>query len=166
MVMLYGNESLRYKKQSMATLNRLSAELGKEIENINSLVYSYHNIEGKENIESKFNNVLMDISNVNVLLEVSRYGKGLSKEEKNTLFELLNFHEYLSEELLYISYQYSKTGQISEEQLSDLDTLKAMFYQIKSEENDSNNSYSIWYGVIMSYSDDFSDTGLISEYYR
>ena len=166
LVLLYGNERLNYQKQSETILSSLSNAMGDEIDSMTNLAYGIREGKSKENNEAYFNEVLMDISDVKVLLSVSSYAKGLSKKEIANILELINFHEYLNHEVLSMSFQFSKNGMLSEDQSNDLDTLRYLFYDTRSKLIEDNNRFHSWYTAIMDYEDKFSETGFVNKYYQ
>ncbi len=111
----------------------------------------------------------MDVSNVKVLLNVSRYGKGIAESESNEMLELMDFHEFLSQELFAMSFQFSDNGTLTADQHNDLTVLRALFFDIRSNLYDNEgktDEFNVWYTTIMDYKGEFSDTGLISNYYE
>lgn len=140
LILLYINEWLGYHKQSETVKSSVSYEIGKEIKDINTL---FHEIDG-ENTELNFNKVLMDISTVKVILNISKYGKNISKAESDNIDELMVFHEYFKEEILMMILTYYKDGELSVEQLSDLEILNNMFGEILNLEEESIKSFNSW----------------------
>ncbi|WZL82737.1 hypothetical protein QBE53_06395 [Vallitaleaceae bacterium 9-2] len=59
-----------------------------------------------------------------VLLNVSRYGKGIAESESNEMLELMDFHEFLSQELFAMSFQFSDNGTLTADQHNDLTDLE------------------------------------------
>ncbi len=166
LALLYANERLNYQKQSETTLNSLSNAMADETDSMTNLAYGISEGISKENTQVFFTEVLIDISDVKVLLIASRYARGLSKKEVNNMLELINFHEYLNQEMLTMSFQFSKNGMLSEDQSNDLDTLRLMFYDTRSKLIENDNRFHSWYTSIMEYEGKFSETGLIIKYYQ
>lgn len=169
MAFLYNNERHIYQKQSQTAFNSLANEMGNELEIPTILLNDINEDLGKAKIEASFNGLIMDVSNVKVLLNVSRYGKGVSESESNDMIELMNFHEFLSQELFAMSFQFSDNGTLTEDQHNDLVALGELFFDIRSNLNENEgktDGFNIWYTTIMAYKGKFSDTGLISNYYE
>lgn len=169
MTCLYGIERFKYQKQSQTVLNSLSNEMSNEMDVPAILLNDIDGDLGKSKIESSFKELIMDVSNVEVLLNVSRYSKGTSESESSDMLELMNFHEFLKQELLTMSFQFSDNGKLTEDQQNDLVVLRELFFDIRGnllENAGRTDEFDIWYTTIMDYKGEFSDTGLISNYYE
>ncbi len=72
----------------------------------------------------------------------------------NEMLELMNFHEFLSQELFAMSFQFSDHGTLTADQHNDLAILRELFFDIRSSLNENEgktDEFNVWYTTIMDY---------------